>query len=398
MRRIQIHLFLSLCVCSIGKELTKKYIKLLVKYAKYKKRKRKAKIPQIIIDKEIVCKVDKKLLPEDAVFKSYTDKVVQDLIIKRENIKFKRMVYHSPSQKKTYIGKVPQGYEGEYGPEVNSQIVTMKYVNNMSIPKIKEFFDNMDIVISNSYISNRLTKHIDPFHHEKSELYKASLETVSYQQIDDTGCRVNGENYYTQIVCNELCTIFFTTKNKDRLTILDVLQNFGPRNFIFNDETFSLLKKLKISKKIINLLHGVEKDKEFNDQELEAILNKYFPNPPNGKLHRVRIMEASAIAYYHQQIKFPIVKVLVGDDAPQFKLLTEELLLCWIHDGRHYKRLKPVVPIHEEKLYEFLTFYWLYYRKLLKYMKSPSDKLGKSLSSEFDVLFSTKTDYDELDR
>ena len=153
-----------------------------------------------------------------------------------------------------------------------------------------------------------------------------------------------------------------------------------------------------ISKKIINLLHGVEKDKEFNDQELEAILNKYFPNPPNGKLHRVRIMEASAIAYYHQQIKFPIVKVLVGDDAPQFKLLTEELLLCWIHDGRHYKRLKPVVPIHEEKLYEFLTFYWLYYRKLLKYMKSPSDKLGKSLSSEFDVLFSTKTDYDELDK
>ena len=35
------------------------------------------------------------------------------------------------------------------------------------------------------------------------------------------------------------------------------------------------------------------------------------------------------------------------DNAPQFKLLTEELTLCWIHDGRHYKKLNPVVPQHK---------------------------------------------------
>ena len=32
------------------------------------------------------------------------------------------------------------------------------------------------------------------------------------------------------------------------------------------------------------------------------------------------------------------IGTLICDDAPQFKLLTETLGLCWIHDGRYYKK------------------------------------------------------------
>lgn len=32
-----------------------------------------------------------------------------------------------------------------------------------------------------------------------------------------------------------------------------------------------------------------------------------------------------------------------SDDAPQFKDITEELSLCWVHDGRHYKKLTPFI-------------------------------------------------------
>ena len=46
-------------------------------------------------------------------------------------------------------------------------------------------------------------------------------------------------------------------------------------------------------------------------------------------------------AYYQQQTDFPIIERLLADDAPQFKLLTLYLALCWIHDARHYKKLKP---------------------------------------------------------
>lgn len=381
----------------IGSILTSKYIKLLIKYARYKKRKRKPKLPEIYIDREEDCPVDTAQLPDDAEFKEYEYKTVQDLIIKTDNVRFKRDVYYSPSLKKTYTGKVPVGYEGEYGPNINSHIVSMKYVNNMSIPKINEFLNNFGIVISGSYISNRLTKRLDVFHGEKSELYQASLESSSYQQIDDTTSRVNGRNYYTQIVCNPLASVFFTTKHKDRLTILDVLRNFESRSFMFNEETFTLLEKLKVPKKLIILLQKIQKNIAFNEQGMDGILNKLFPFPDQGKLHRTRIMEASAIACYHQETEIPIVKLLLGDDAPQFKLITDELILCWIHDGRHYKRLSPMVPTHKEELTAFRKRYWHYYNKLSKYKKNPSPVLAETLSEKFETLFSTQTGYEDLD-
>jgi regulator of replication initiation timing len=381
----------------IGSDLTNQYIKILVKYARYKKRKRTPKLPEIQIDREEKCAVDTKQLPKDAQFKGYEDKVVQDLIIKTDNVRFKREIYYSASMKKTWLGKIPVGYEGDFGPHINSHIISMKYVNNMSIPKINEFLKNFGVLISGSYISDRLTKHIDVFHQEKAEIYLASLESSSYQQIDDTGSRVNGQNYYTQIVCNPLATVFFTTKRKDRLTILDVLRNFESRHFLFNEETFSLLEQLKIPQKLIILLHKVETNTAFNEQEMHEILNNLFPEPNKGKLHRTRIMEASAIAYYHQEIDMPIVKLLLCDDAPQFKLITDDLGLCWVHDGRHYKRLRPVVPNHQKDLTAFRGRYWNFYRELYKYKKNPSCELASSISAEFDILFSTNTGYNELD-
>lgn len=382
----------------IGSDLTNLHINKLIKYARYKKRNRKPKLPEIHIDREKECAVDTEQLPEDALFKGYEDKVVQDLIIKTDNVRFKREKYYSPSMNKIWLGKVPVGYEGDFGPHINSDIISMKYVNNMSVPKIHESLENFGILISGSYISNRLTKRLDVFHQEKSEIYQASLECSSYQQIDDTGCRVNGQNYYTQIVCNDLATVFFTTKHKDRLTILDVLRDFDSRNFMFNEETFSLLEQLKVPQKLIILLHKVEKNITFNEQEMHNILNNIFPDTNKGKLQRIRIMEASAIAYYHQEVGRPIVKVLLGDDAPQFKLITDELSLCWVHDGRHYKRLRPVVPDHQKDLTAFRGRYWNFYRELFKYKKNPSCEFANSISAEFDILFLTKTGYDELNK
>jgi len=35
------------------------------------------------------------------------------------------------------------------------------------------------------------------------------------------------------------------------------------------------------------------------------------------------------------------VLLLLCDDAKQFKRITEILALCWVHEGRHYKKLNP---------------------------------------------------------
>ena len=108
-------------------------------------------------------------------------------------------------------------------------------------------------------------------------------------------------------------------------------------------------------------------------------------------------MEAAAIACYHKGLEYPVVKILLCDDAPQFKIITEELALCWVHDGRLYKKLSPVVPHNAEKLKYFLDAYWDYYRKLLAYKTEPSHESASQLSEEFDCLFSTHTGYQALD-
>lgn len=382
----------------IGSKAVELYGHLLLKYAHYKKRKRKRKTPEIKIDRVVKCKVTPEQLPYDAEHKGYKPKIVQDVIIKSDNVLFEREVYWSRSQKKTYLGEIPAGYEGEFGPNINSQIIVFKYVNNMSIPKIKEFYDSIDTVISQSYISTRLTKKLDVFHDEKSDLYEASLNVCDWQQIDDTGSRVNGKNHYTHIVCNDLYTAFFTTPRKDRLTILDILRNFESRNYIFNSETFDLLQHLNVSQKLIKRTQEVtELDKELSEKDMVEILAVLFPDPEKGKTSRMRITEAAAIASYHSEIGIPAVKVLVSDDAPQFKLVTESQMLCWIHEGRHYKKLRPVVPAHQNKLEAFRKRFWGYYRKLYTYKQNPCSESEKSLSVEFDILFSEKTGYNDLD-
>ena len=382
----------------IGSAAVKLYRHLFIKYAHYKKRNRNPKIPNIKIDRVEKCKVDTEKLPSDAQFKGYTSKVVQDVIIKTDNVLFDREVYWSKSLQKTYIGEIPKGYEGDYGPNIKSQIVGFTYVNNMSIPKIKEFYDNLGTIISESYISTRLTKKVGVFHSEKSQLYEANLGIGVFQQIDDTGSRVNGKNHYTHIVCNDFCTLFFTTERKDRLTILDILRNFESRSFVFNNETFDLLKQLRVSKK---LLVKVEKlapgDKELNERDMEKLLAEIFPDSSKGKINRIRIMEVAAIASYHSTSGDLKVKVLVSDDAPQFKLIVDDHMLCWIHDGRHYKKLRPVVLAHQKKLENFRKSYWEYYRKLYAYKQHPSVDSSQSLSVEFDDLFSIETGYNDLD-
>jgi hypothetical protein len=357
---------------------------------------RGSKIEKIKIDRTEICRVDRGVLPEDAEFKGYESVIVQDLKIVTDNIEFRKEVFYSPSQGKSYRGQLPAGYEGEFGPSVKALTIILKYVCNTSEPKILEFFTNFNIYISGASISRILTKDMEGFHQEKKDIYRAGLESTRYQQIDDTGARVNGKNYHTHVVCNEFYTAYFTREHKDRLTIIDILRNSQDRRFCFNEEAMSLLEQLKLPKKIIHVVSTIfSKDHEYDQGEVEALIKENLPTV--GELHKSRILEASAIASYHQEVGYPVVEVLVCDDAPQFKLVALWLALCWVHDGRHYKKLKPVVPDHIQELKEFLGKYWAYYKRLVEFKQQPSQQLAQKLAEDFDTLFSTTTGYAQLD-
>jgi len=363
---------------------------------KKKKRQRKPKLTNVKIDREQKCPIDKRILPEDARFKGYSDIVIQDIKIITDNVKYRREMYYSPSENKTYLGELPSDVagKGEYGVGVRSLIPLLKSECHLSERCILDFFQNVGIEVSLATISNQWTKGYTDFYQERTDIFEAGISSTLYQQIDDTGARVKGQNHYTQIICNPFYCAYFTTQRKDRLTVLDVLRDFAPREFLYNSVAISLLDSFKLAKKIrLAVAQQLAKGTRYDEKTMNAVLDMIKPGPQQ----RTRIMEACAIAAYREQKEKPVIKILMCDDAPQFKLLTKELTLCWIHDGRHYKKLNPVVPLHETLRDEFLTKYWIYYHKLREYKEAPDPNRAIELAQQFDALFVTQTGYQPLD-
>lgn len=348
------------------------------------------------VHEEEICPVDPQQLPADAVFVGYEDVVVQDLKIEPHNIKFRQEIWYSPSLERHFHGCLPPGYVGEFGPQLKSLMIALKYAAGTSERGVRELVENFGVQISPASVSNVFLQTAELFHGEKSDIYRAGLESTCYQQIDDTSANVGGQYWHTHIVCNPMYTAYFTTKRKDRLTVLDVLRDFAPRTYRLNEETRQLLEEFHVPQKWLARLAELPPDRDLTQAEMDELLAEWFPHPEKGQTCRARILEAAAIASYHHQQEI-VVPILVCDDAGQFKLVTEKLALCWIHEGRHYKQFSPVVPLHQQKLAEFVERYWDFYGQLQAYRQQPEAAEGERLSAEFDRLFSTHTGYDDLD-
>jgi len=360
-----------------------------------KKRKSTSRKDKIEIHNTEIRKVDRSILPEDAVSKGYSYVTIRDIIMKSWNTNYQLEVFYSPSEGKTYTAKLPDGIKGEFGLGLRTHIITLYHVANVSEPKISEIMENMGVLISKATISRILTDDNDLFHKEKSEIFLSGLNSTTYQQIDDTSARVNGNNWYTQILCNPYYAAYFTVPHKDRETILDILLCGNEKTYCFNEEAFELMKMFNVSKIWIERLSSF-KGKAYNKEEMCRKMDYVFSSD-GYKSTKMRVLEACSIAAYHRMTNIPVVTTLLSDDAPQFKKLTFQHALCWIHDGRNYKKLRPIVPYNYEKLKAFLDRYWEYYRKLCEFRIKPDAEVAERLDAEFDQLFSTKTGYGQLD-
>jgi hypothetical protein len=348
------------------------------------------------IHAEIECPVDPNILPPDAVRVADETKIVQGITIEPCNTRFQRHVYYSAEQSKFFRGSLPSGYDqGDFSADLRALILSLKYCGNMSEPKIREFLENFDVQISAGSVSNILTKTADAFAGEFDDIVNAGLSSTTYQQTDDTSARVAGEFWHTHILCNPFYAAYFTRPRKDRLTVLEVLQNTSDLRFQLGEETLRLLQaEFDIPQKWQQAI-GSLGEVECGKTSLALLLQGWFGN--GNRQVRTVIEQAAAIVYYRHQTLAPVVETIVCDDASQFKLLTEKLALCWIHAGRHYEKLSPVVPRHSEQLESFLERYWDFYYSLQRYRAGPSEQQAASLRLEFDELFSTRTGYAALD-
>ena len=156
---------------------------------------KRGKRASITINREDVARLDPASLPPDATFQGYQDVVVQDLVIRTDNLLFHKEVFYSPSAQKSYRAPLPRGYRGEFGPGVKALALVWYFGCLMSEAKIPELFVNVGLQIAEGTVSNLLIKDQQAFHTEREAVYAAGLRSSPWQQIDDTSTRVNGQNH-----------------------------------------------------------------------------------------------------------------------------------------------------------------------------------------------------------
>ena len=267
----------------------------------------------------------------------------------------------------------------------------------MSEPKILELLQTVGMSISAGQLSDFLVKDQEQFHAESMAVVQAGLASSPWQHLDSTATRVDGKNEQCHVLCNPFYTAYCTLPSKDRLSLLRVLQGGTTPAFRLNELALSLLKHLGLAeiwcKKLTELLPH---EQDWDESKLDEWLDLHLPKL--GPKRRKLIKDGLAIAAYRTQTIYPVVELLVCDDAPQFNWLTVELALCWIHEYRHYKKLTPRIPYHREALDSFKERFWELYRKFLDYRQNPHQEEAHRLRLEFEQLFGLTTDYEQLDK
>ncbi|MDQ3813544.1 MAG: transposase [Armatimonadota bacterium] len=356
------------------------------------KRSKRAPVP---IDREQVLTVDPATLPSDAEFKGYEEVVVQDVVIRTDNVLFRKQKFYSATERRTYLADLPAGYSGEFGPGIHALVLVFYFACQMTEPKILAFLHHVGIQISAGEVSNLVIKGHAPFHQEKDAAFEAGLRSSPWQQTDDTATRVNGQTHHCHIVDNPLHTTYLTLPGKDRLSVIDALRNGQPRVFRYTDDAEAWLEAAKVSLVTRQTLTRLPRDQDLDAATLTQWLDTHLPGL--GMQTRKVVVDALAVAAYQAQVEWPVVRLLVCDDAPQFTLITDELGLCWVHEGRHYKKLTPTVPLHRQLLERFLRDFWTFYDELLAYREQPTLEERARLEGRFETVFTTTTGYWALD-
>jgi hypothetical protein len=142
-------------------------------------------------------------------------------------------------------------------------------------------------------VSQLLIKGQEAFHAEKEAVYEAGLRSSPWQHIDDTGTRVNGENWHCHIVCNPLYTLYHTLSGKDRLSVLDVLRQGRERVFRLNEEALGYLGSLSLPQAARQTLLAWCDER---DLDKETFMNRLKTHLPKlGRLQRKAIIDAAGV-------------------------------------------------------------------------------------------------------
>ncbi len=358
---------------------------------------KRSKLDRISIDRVERLTVDRATLPPDAESKGIETVTVQDLVLRTDHVLFEREVWYSPSLHRSFRAPLPAGYAGEFGPGLKALALTLSYGANVSEGKLLALFRQAGVVVSAGWLAGLLSGDPGGLAAEARAVEQAGLASSPWQHSDTTTTHVDGEAWHCHVLGNPLFTAYHTLPSKDRLSVLRMLRGGGPLTYLWDATADQYLDWVTLSATARQILSSaIPRDQELNEASLSTLLDPLYPWV--GPQQRISCREALALAAYEAQTDWPVVQTLLCDDAAQYRLVTEELGLCWVHEGRHYTKLIVHAPLHQQLLAEFRTDFWDYSRELLAYREQPTPEEAVRLEQRFDELFGRTTGLTLLDQ
>jgi Transposase IS66 family len=330
------------------------------------------------IDEEI--SIQPENIPNNAKFNGYRSYDVQELIIKRHNIRFQLAEYIT-EEGKTIVGELPTEYQGKhYGPGLVCYVMYQHYQCRVPQPLIYEQLREWGIEISTGQVNRLLNEEHQIFEQEQQQVLRAGLETATYIHTDDTGARHNGKNGYCTVIGNEDFAYFHSSNTKSRENFLEILQA-GEKKYVLNKEAKVYLESYPLPQKHLIGLN-------FSDESLAATKEEWDEHLLSSGITGVKtvrvLTEAALIGGLSIEGRSEPLRIL-SDGAGQFNVMQHGL--CWVHIERGLRKLEGNNEQERDNIVEMQGLLWDYYQELKQYQQQPSSETSLRLLGKFDETF-----------
>jgi hypothetical protein len=330
------------------------------------------------IDEEIA--IQPNSIPANSKFNGYRSYDVQELIIKRHNIRYQLAEYITEDGK-TVVGELPKEYQGRhYGPGLVCYVMYQHYQCRVPQPLIYEQLREWGIDISAGQVNRLLNEEHQIFEQEQHQVLKAGLETATYIHTDDTGARHNGKNGYCTVIGNEDFAYFRSSESKSRENFLEILQA-GAERYVLNEEAKVYLENYQLPQKHLSEI-------DYSDEPLAKTKEEWHEHLLSSGItsaKTVRVLTEAALLGGLNIVGRSEALRIMSDGAGQFNVMQHGL--CWVHIERGLRKLEGDNKQERENIVEMQGLLWNYYQELKQYQQQPSHEISLSLQSKFDEVF-----------
>ncbi len=332
--------------------------------------------------------------PPVARFKGYEDTVVQELVVQRHVVRYRRARWLTAAGE-TIVAPLPAGIRGHFGPALIRFVLAQYHQGQVTIPRLTAQLKDLGIAISKRQVVRLLIADKEPFLGEARGVLRAGLEAAAWISVDDTGARHEARNGVCTRIGNDGFAWFATTFSKSRRNFLELLRA-GHGDYVINGAALAYMRRHNLARPVIDLL-ARHKTRRFADQDAwRAHLARLGIDRLKVKPKAVKIATEGALWGSVVDHGFLKDAVILSDDAGQFNVGRHAL--CWVHAERLIHELDAFTDRHRAALERIRARLWWLYGDLKAYCRDPTRAQKSALERRFDRLFKTTTGFATLDR